>query len=101
MRMRHRSKRRRAVDAAATYLKFKAIRKAAKGATKTVKGMAAYKVTKGAAKKAPKPVKALPVVASVGVAGAVAARKRRQHEGAPDSAGTPGDDHRQQEPTAV
>jgi hypothetical protein len=101
MRMRHRSKKRRAVDAAVTYLKFKAIRKAAKSATKTVKGLAAYKVTKGAAKKAPRPVKALPVVAGVGVAGAVAARKRRQHEETPASAGAPGGDHRQQEPTAV
>jgi hypothetical protein len=83
MRIRHRSKKRRAVDAVGTYLKFKAISKLAKGAGKTVKGMAAYKATKGAAKKAPAPVKALPVVAGVGVAGAVAARKRRHHEPTP------------------
>jgi hypothetical protein len=80
MRIRTRSKKRRAMDAVGTYLKFKAISKAAKGATKAIKGMAAYKATKGAAKKAPKPVKALPVVAGVGVAGAVAARKRRQQD---------------------
>jgi len=80
MRIKHRSRKRRAVEAVGTYLKFKAIGKAAKGATKAMKGMAAYKVTKGAAKKAPTPVKALPVVAGVGVAGAMAARKRRQHD---------------------
>ena len=80
MRFRHRSKKRRALDALGTYLKFKAISKAARGATKTLKGMAAYKATKGAATKAPAPVKALPVVAGVGVAGAMAARKRRQAE---------------------
>ena len=83
MRIRHRSKKRRAVDAVGTYLKFKAISKAARGATKALKGMAAYKATKGVAKKAPTPVKALPVVAGVGVAGAVAARKRRQQGDAP------------------
>jgi hypothetical protein len=80
MRIRHRSKKRRALDAVGTYLKFKAISKATRGATKTLKGMAAYKATKGAAKKAPTPVKALPVVAGVGVAGAMAARKRRHHD---------------------
>jgi len=78
MRIRHRSKKRRALDAVGTYLKFKAISKAARGAGKAAKGFAAYKATKGVAKKAPTPVKALPVVAGVGVAGAVAARKRRQ-----------------------
>ena len=80
MRIRHRSKKRRALDAVGTYLKFKAISKAMKGARKSVKGFAAYKATKGVAKKAPAPVKALPVVAGVGAAGAVAARKRRQRE---------------------
>jgi hypothetical protein len=88
MRIRNRSKKRRAMDAIGAYLKFAAIRKAAKGAGKTVKGLAAYKATKGAAKRAPKPVKALPVVASVGVAGAVAARKRRSKEETPEPAGT-------------
>jgi hypothetical protein len=83
MRIRNRSKKRRAVDALGTYLKFKAISKATKGVRKTIKGMAAYKATKGAAKRAPKPVKALPVVAGVGVAGAVAAKKRRQQEETP------------------
>jgi hypothetical protein len=87
MRIRNRSKKRRAVDAIGTYLKFKAISKAAKGARKTIEGMAAYKATKGAAKRAPKPVKALPVVAGVGVAGAVAAKKRRQQEETPTPAG--------------
>jgi hypothetical protein len=80
MRIRHRSKKRRALDAVGTFLKFKAISKTARSATKALKGMAAFKATKGAAKKAPAPVKALPVVAGVGVAGAMAARKRRQHD---------------------
>ena len=79
MRIRHRSKKRRALDAVGTYLKFKAISKAVKGGRKAIKGYAAYKV----AKQAPAPVKALPVVAGVGAAGAVAARKRRQREATP------------------
>ena len=74
------SKKRRLTGAIGTYLKFKAISKFAKGARKGVKGLAAYKTTKSVAKRAPTPVKALPVVATVGVAGAVAARKRRQQE---------------------
>jgi len=79
MRIRHRTKRRRALDAIGTYLKFKAIAKAARGARKTAKGLVAFKATKTVAKKAP--VKALPVVAGVGVAGAaVAARKRRREQ---------------------
>jgi hypothetical protein len=72
----------RVTSAVATYLKFKAIAKAFKAARKTAKGMAAYKATKTVAKKAPTPVKALPVVAGVGAAGAagaVAARRKRQH----------------------
>jgi hypothetical protein len=97
MRMRHRSKKRRAVDAVGTYLKFKAIRKATKGAAKALQGTALYRATRGATKKAPKPVKALPVVASVGVAGAVGARKRRQHDETPAGAATT--DERHQEPT--
>ena len=99
--MRRRSKKRRALGAVGTYLKFKAIRKAAKGVTKAVKGMAAYKATRGAARKAPKPVKALPVVAGVGVAGAVAARKRRHHDGEPESAAATTDDYRKPEATAA
>jgi hypothetical protein len=65
MRLQRQSKKRRLVDAVATYLKFKAIAKAVKAARKGVAG-------------APKAVKALPLVAGVGAAGAVAARKRRQ-----------------------
>ena len=64
MQLRRRSKKRRALDAVGTYLKFKAISKAAKGARKSLKGYAAYKTTKSVAKRAPKPVKALPVVTS-------------------------------------
>ena len=76
MRLRRRSTKSRLARAAGSYLKFKAASKAVKAVTKGVKGWAAYK----AAKRAPTPVKALPVVAGVGVAGAVAARKRRQSE---------------------
>ena len=79
MRIRQKSKKRRALDAVGTYLKFKAISKAVKGGRKAITGYAAYK----AAKQAPAPVKALPVVAGVGAAGAVAARKRRQREATP------------------
>jgi hypothetical protein len=64
-----------------------AIRKTADDAAKKVKSSDAYKATSNAAKKAPAPVKALPVVAGVGVAGAVAARKRRHHEETPEPAG--------------
>ena len=63
MRLRRKSKKRRAVEAIGTYVKFKAISKLVK--------------------RAPKPVKALPVVAGVGAAGAVAARKRRSSEPTP------------------
>ena len=63
MNLRRKSKRRRALEAVGTYLKFKAISKLVK--------------------RAPTPVKALPVVATVGAAGAVAARKRRSSEPSP------------------
>ncbi len=77
MRLRRKGKKQRLAEAVGTYLKFKAIAKFAKGARKTITGLAAYKTAKGAVSQAPAPVKALPVVAGVGVAGAVAARKRR------------------------
>jgi hypothetical protein len=86
----HRSKKRRAVDAVGTYLKFKAIAKAGK----TVRRM----VARRSAMKASMPVKVLPVVAGVGVAGAVAARKRRHHGGT--QASSPTGDERFQ-PTAA
>ena len=79
---RNRSRMSRITSALGTYLKFEAMTKALKAARKTAKGMAAYKATKTVAKKAPTPVKALPVVAGVGAAGAagaVAARRKRQH----------------------
>jgi hypothetical protein len=57
MRLRRKSKKRRAAEAVGTYLKFKAISKLVK--------------------RTPTAVKALPLVAGVGAAGAVAARKRR------------------------
>jgi hypothetical protein len=57
MQLRRKSKKRRALEAVGSYVKFKAISKAVK--------------------KAPTAVKALPLVAGVGAAGAVAARKRR------------------------
>jgi hypothetical protein len=79
MRLRRKSKKSRAVDVLGTYLRFKAISKGAKAARKGITGFAAYK----AAKRAPTPVKALPLVAGVGAAGAVAARKRRHSEPSP------------------
>jgi hypothetical protein len=57
MRVRRKSKKRRALEAVGTYLKFKAISKLVR--------------------RAPAPLKALPLVAGVGAAGAVAARKKR------------------------
>ena len=83
------SKKSRAVQAVGTYLKFKAIQQAFKGARKGIKSLAAYKATKAAAKKAPAPVKVLPVVAGVGAAGAAGAvvvHKRRQKEEEPVAA---------------
>lgn len=81
---RNRSKTSRLTRALATYLKFKAMAKAFKAVRKSAKGLAAYQATKTAAKKAPTPVKALPVVAGVGAAGAAGAvaarRKRQQHK---------------------
>jgi hypothetical protein len=90
MRIRHRSKKRRAVDAVGTYLKFKAMAKAAKAVRRMV--------ARRSARKASMPVKVLPVVAGVGVAGAVAARKRRHHDGTPGTSPT-GDERFQ--PTAA
>ncbi len=88
MQLRRRTtKKRRLVDAVGTYLKVKAVRKAARAAGKGVKGLAAYKTTKSVAKRTPTPVKALPVVAGVGAAGAVVARKRR-HAGDDAPTGT-------------
>jgi hypothetical protein len=79
MRLRRKSKKSRAVDVLGTYLKFKAISHGAKAARKGITRFAAYK----AAKRAPTAVKALPLVAGVGAAGAVAARKRRDSEPSP------------------
>jgi hypothetical protein len=76
MRIRNRkSRQRRVAEAIGTYLKFKAIAKAARAA----KAVVTSKKTRKAVKEAPTVVKAAPVVAGVGVAGAaVAVRKRRQ-----------------------
>ncbi len=80
MRIRNRkTKKRRMAEAIGTFLKFKAITKAAHA----VKGFVTSKKTRKAVKEAPTVVKAAPVVAGVGVAGAVAARKRRQDDDAP------------------
>ena len=64
MRLRRQTKKSRVAGAIGTYLKFKAIAKAARAARKAIAG-------------APTAVKALPLVAGVGAAGAVVARKRR------------------------
>jgi hypothetical protein len=74
---RRRSKQQRAAELLGTYLKVKAITKAARA----VKGFVTAKSTRKAVKQAPTAVKAAPVVAGVGVAGAVAARKRRPAAG--------------------
>lgn len=79
MQLRRRSKKRRLADAAGAYLQVKAIRKGAGAARKGVTGLAAYQ----AVRRAPKAVMALPVVAGVGAAGAVVARKRRHGDPAP------------------
>jgi hypothetical protein len=63
LRRNSKSKKRRAAEAVGTYLKFKAISKFVKSA--------------------PTAVKALPLVAGVGAAGAVAARKRRNSSPSP------------------
>jgi hypothetical protein len=63
IRRKSKSKKRRAAEAFGTYLKFKAISKLVK--------------------RAPTAVKALPLVAGVGAAGAVAARKKRSSSPTP------------------
>ncbi len=86
MRIRNRkSKKRRAASAVGTFLKFKAIAKAA-GAAKT---FVTSKTTRKAVKEAPVALKAAPVVAGVGVAGVVAARKLRQDDDTPQQPAAP------------
>ena len=62
-------------DALATYLKFKAASKAAKGARKAAKGTAAYQM----AKRTPV-VKRLPLIAGAGVAAAFVASRVLRHD---------------------
>ena len=70
MRLRRRkSKAQQAGDLLASYLKLKAVGKAAKGARKAAKGTAAYKV----AKRTPV-VKRVPIVLGAGLAAFVAAK---------------------------
>jgi hypothetical protein len=81
---RRKSRPQQVADLLATYLKFKAASKAAKGAKKAAKGTAAYKV----AKKTPL-VKRIPLVAgaAAGLAGAfVAVRKLKGGGGEPAAA---------------
>jgi hypothetical protein len=70
---RKKTKKSQAVDLLETYLKLQAARKAAKGAGKAAKGTAVYKV----AKKKPRIVRVIPIVAGAGVAAAIAAKKLR------------------------
>jgi IS4 transposase len=73
MRLRRRKSRTTQVaDVLTAYLKPKAASKAAKGARKAAKGNAVYQV----AKRTPV-VRSVPIVAGMGVAAAVAARKLR------------------------
>jgi hypothetical protein len=74
---RRKSRMQQVTDLLATYLKFKAAAKAAKGAKKAAKGTAAYQ----AAKRTPV-VKRLPLVAGAGVAAFVASRVLRHDDGA-------------------
>ena len=69
---RRKSRSSRIADLLGTYVKFKAAKKAAKGAGKAAKGTAAYKV----AKRTPV-VRRLPIVAGAGVAAIVVAKKLR------------------------
>jgi hypothetical protein len=69
---RRKSKPRRALDLIGSYVKIKAVGKAAKGARKAAKGTAAYQV----AKRTPL-VKRLPFVAGAGLAAFAAARLLR------------------------
>lgn len=64
---RRKSKKARAADALGTYLKVATAKKAVKG---TGKSIAAYQATKRT------PLKWLPVAGAIGIAGALAARKR-------------------------
>jgi hypothetical protein len=81
MRLRRKSKKRRAVGAVGTYLKFKAISKAAKSVRKGLESYAAYK----AAKRAPKAVKEPPV--RWRRASAAARRSRRPSDAQPRRCG--------------
>jgi hypothetical protein len=73
---RNKSRRSQAADLLGTYLKLKAVKGAAKGGKKAAKGTAVYKVGKTAAKRTP--LRRLPLVAGVGVLGAVAVKKARR-----------------------
>jgi hypothetical protein len=81
MRLRRKSKKSQAAELLETYLKFKAVQKTAKGASKAAKGTAAYKV----AKKTPV-VRTVPAVLLAAVAAAFATKKLRSGSGHP---GTP------------
>ncbi len=79
---RRKSRTAKMADALGSFLKLKAVSKAAKGAKKAAKGTAAYQ----AAKRTPV-VKRLPIVAGAGIAAFTAARERRGgHDGGPATA---------------
>jgi hypothetical protein len=78
---RRKSRTSKVVDLLETYLKLQAAKKATKGARKAAKGTAVYQV----AKRTPI-VKSIPLVAGVGVAAAVAAKKLRGGGAAPAGA---------------
>jgi hypothetical protein len=67
---RHKSRKQQALDLFASYLKFKAAKKAAKGARKAATSTVAYK----AAKKTPL-IPAVPVIAGAGIAALLAGKK--------------------------
>jgi hypothetical protein len=72
MRLRRKSKKRRAAELLGTYLKLRAVQKTAKGAGKAAKGTAAFKV----ARKTPV-VRTLPAVAVAAGAAVFAGRRLR------------------------
>jgi hypothetical protein len=73
---RRKSRTSRIADALGTYVKFKAAKKAAKGAGKAAKGTAAYQT----AKRTPI-VRRIPIVLGAGVAALVAVKKARSSGG--------------------
>jgi hypothetical protein len=78
---RRKSRAAKVADAVGTYLKLKAVSKAAKGVRKAAKGTAAYQV----AKRTPV-VRRIPIIAGAGLAAFIAAKATRGGGGEPAGA---------------